>query len=397
MKTQLPSPYLLGLLPLIALAVVSQLYVLLPVTALLAGSLGVSEGQASGLSTIFSIGYASGMLVWGVLSDRYGRRRVLMLGMSCLLWLTLLQTWVESWQSLLVLRGAQGFFAATFAPVIMVWLAENVALPQRLSVIAYLSCAFLLAGVLGQSMGAWLIIDDLKTLMWVFAGCYALALVVIGRLPAPLMRPKEPPRISDLIKSLPTLLVHPKLRALYLTSLLLLWTFVVIYVWLTQHRDTGLSQMGLSIGLVRSIALPAMLLTLNSVWLIRRIGAERVLIGSIVVMMLSLPFQYVSVQMLWPSGLLLGHFVYVAALAYCLPCLIATVGQQAQSIQTERLSNVQGSAVSMYAFLLFIGTSLGAYLPNVWPIEWVFGVLMLGLLAAAVLLYRGSGCQSQGH
>ncbi|MBP6116745.1 MAG: MFS transporter [Neisseriaceae bacterium] len=390
MNQQSKTPYFLWFIPLIALVVVSQLYLLLPVTAVLSRYLNVTPIQASGLSTVFSIGYAVGVLVWGVLSDKYGRQRILMLGMSSLLLATLIMTQLTTWSGFMLLRSIQGFFAAAFAPVIMVWLAENVALPRRLTVIGYLSCAFLLAGVLGQSVGAWLIVDGVNSVMWLYAGCYVVALAVVMRLPDQPRRPDQATiKLGDLIKALPSLLAHPKLRALYLTSLLLLWTFVALYVWLTQQDGPRLSLMGLSVAGLRTIAIPAMLLTLSSMWLSRRFGAQRVVLVTLAVMLLTLPLHYVAVQALWPSTLMVGHFVYVAALAYCVPCLIVAIGGHAQTIRTAKLSNVQGSALSLYAFLLFVGTSLGAYFVNVLPIEWLLGGLMVGMAVSAYWLYRG--------
>ena len=58
-----------------ALVVLTQLYLAIPLIAPVGRGLGGDATLA--LSTAFSLCYASGFLIWGPISDRYGRKKIL--------------------------------------------------------------------------------------------------------------------------------------------------------------------------------------------------------------------------------------------------------------------------------------------------------------------------------
>jgi len=65
-----------------ALLVLTQLYAAIPLLEPVTAALGVDATFA--LSTSFSLTYAVGFLVWGPVSDRYGRRRVVVTAVGVL-------------------------------------------------------------------------------------------------------------------------------------------------------------------------------------------------------------------------------------------------------------------------------------------------------------------------
>ena len=97
-----------------ALVVLTQLYLAIPLIAPVGRGLGGDATLA--LSTAFSLCYASGFLIWGPISDRYGRKKILLCGMTLLILTTACCAMAPNLPTLGVLRGLQGFSAASFAP-----------------------------------------------------------------------------------------------------------------------------------------------------------------------------------------------------------------------------------------------------------------------------------------
>jgi len=92
---------LLGLQP-----VATDLY--LPALPALTLDLGASMSQAQLTLTAMLLAFGFSQLVWGPVSDRWGRRPVLILGMGLFAWGALGSVWAASVDSLIVWRALQG-------------------------------------------------------------------------------------------------------------------------------------------------------------------------------------------------------------------------------------------------------------------------------------------------
>lgn len=69
------------LLVVTALFVLTQLYAAISLIAPVSRDLGGDVTFA--LSTVFSVCYAVGFLMWGPLADHYGRKRIMVIGLAC--------------------------------------------------------------------------------------------------------------------------------------------------------------------------------------------------------------------------------------------------------------------------------------------------------------------------
>jgi DHA1 family bicyclomycin/chloramphenicol resistance-like MFS transporter len=110
--TPLPLVVLLGLL--IALpALGTDLFV--PALPALADALGVPASTAQLTLTLYFVGLAAGQLLWGPLSDRYGRKPILIGGLAIMLVASGAAASAESLAAVVVARLAQGFGMASGA------------------------------------------------------------------------------------------------------------------------------------------------------------------------------------------------------------------------------------------------------------------------------------------
>src|SRR5690606_17283429 len=128
-----------GLLVGAAVFVLTQLYAAIPLLGPVGDDLGGDVTFA--LATCFSLCYATGFLIWGPVSDQYGRKKVMTAGLLVLSAATLACAFTASVAWLGALRGVQGLAAASFAPTALAYLSEAVPPHRRAGAIGAMSTA----------------------------------------------------------------------------------------------------------------------------------------------------------------------------------------------------------------------------------------------------------------
>jgi YNFM family putative membrane transporter len=383
----LPSFALRVLLVACALAVVSLLYLPLPILPQLAQTHGLGAA-AAGVISVFGLAYASGVLVFGPLSDRLGRRRVMVCGLTALALVTALLAAAKSAPLLLFGRAVQGLAAAAFPPVVIAYLAERGTPRQRVWSVAWLSTAFLSAGLLGQIYGAsvagrW----GLGMALLPLGAVFALTACWLWRTPADAGRSSAASPLAG-YRQLGHLLADPHLRRVYAPALLLLLCFVAFYLVLDTRLGPALQAQGISALAVRELALPGFLAPLAVAALMPRWGAERVVRVGLTIATSGLGLCAWASGASHLYGLLAASVMFVAGIGVSVPGLIARVTGVAAA-------PLRGLAVAFYTFVLFVGASLGPWLARqtaAWPVAYAF--LLLAALLGAGALYATFGRRS---
>ncbi|MBK1686642.1 MFS transporter [Rubrivivax gelatinosus] len=380
-----PSTPLRLLLTLCALAVVSQLYVPLPILAQLAQELDVAPGVAAGAAGAFGLAYAAGFLVFGPLSDRLGRRQVMVWGLGALALLSASVAWSHAAPLLMAGRALQGFAAAAFPPVVIAYLAERGSARQRSWAVAGLSTAFLSAGLLGQIYGGavagrW----GLGVAMLPLALVYAATAGALALTPADPRPAARPDRWLAVYRPLGALLADTRLRRVYAPALLLLMCFVAFYLALDAQAGSALQALGITPLAARAVALPGFLMPLAAAVLMPKLGARR---------LVALGLGLASAGMAacaaagpeHPLELLAASVLFAAGLGFSVPSLIARVAGLADA-------PARGLAVALYTFVLFVGASVGPWLAQAtahWPLATT--LWLLAALLGAATVYAVSG------
>lgn len=146
----LPYAWMTVILCWSAVVVMSSLYVTIPLVPLFAKVFGKTLAEAALPGSIFSLGFAAGCLIYGGLSDRFGRKQVIVAGLLALTILSLSLSLTNQYSVLVVLRLLQGLAAATFSPVALAYAVDMFPTEKRVTAIGFISTGFLVAGIAGQ-------------------------------------------------------------------------------------------------------------------------------------------------------------------------------------------------------------------------------------------------------
>ena len=355
-----------------ALLVLTQLYAAIPLLAPISSDL---HGNATvALSTAFSLTYAAGFLIWGPVSDHYGRRRTMALALGILTVSTGCCALAPSVPALAALRAIQGLSASGFAPVALAYLSEALAPHRRAGAIGAMSTSFLVAGIVGQVLASLVALH--LGWRWFFPLCGGLLAVALAVVLTVVHDATSGPSGSSLrgqFASLGRLALRPAVLALSLAHVTLLMVFVAMYTGIGGHLET-LGLRPTSIILIRLAALPAMFLCL---------GAGRLAVRWSWAQTARLGFGVSALGMLGEAllaeslaGLVACSVVYVAGVALAVPAMISLYGQVS--------APNRGSGMALNGFILFVGTSAGPLLATSSPTFRALALALTGILVLAL-------------
>jgi predicted MFS family arabinose efflux permease len=368
--TQVVAP--LAILVPCALLVLMQLYLAIPLAPVVGDALA-SGGAAAALGSAYSLAYALGLLIFGPLSDRYGRKVVLVPGMVALAIATAALSLASSMTMVGVLRAVQGLLAASFAAVTLAYVGEALPRRWRSTGIGAVATAFLVAGIAGQVYAQ--AVADALGWRWVFglaAPAFALAAVGLGTILAEPARRSSPASLGQEYRQLATLARQRQLALPYLALFTILLSFVAMYAALGPWLGTRFGLDSAEILLVRLAGLPGMILAPLAGWLVGRFGAARVSVAGFGMAAVGLILEAVTAGILW--ALVAASGVFVAGIATAVPAMITLVG--------GRAGPARGGALGFGGFALFAGASCGPLLLGL-PLG--FSGLLLALAALLIV------------
>ena len=357
-----------------ALLVLTQLYAAIPLLAPISADL---HGNATvALSTAFSLTYALGFLIWGPVSDHYGRRRTMALALGILTVSTGCCALAPSLPALAALRAIQGLSASGFAPVALAYLSEALAPHRRAGAIGAMSTSFLVAGIVGQVLASLVALH--LGWRWFFPLCGGLLAVALAAVLAVVHDAAHAsgPSGSSLrgqFASLGRLALRPAVLALSLAHVTLLMVFVAMYTGIGGHLES-LGMRPSTIILIRLAALPAMFLSLGAGrFAARRSWAQIARLGFGVSALGMLGEALLADSL---AGLVTASVVYVAGVAMAAPAMISLYGQVS--------APNRGSGMALNGFILFVGTSAGPLLATSSPTFRALALALTGILVLAL-------------
>jgi YNFM family putative membrane transporter len=355
------------------------LYATQPLLPRLVEVYGISPGTASWSVSVTTGALALAVIPASALSERWGRRPVMLASLTGAVVLGLAAAVAPSFGVLLVLRGLEGLALAGLPAVGMAYLADEID-EGHLGSAMGLYVAGNSVGGFGGRVVVSAIADVTGSWRWALggiAGVSAACLVAFWLvLPASRRFTPSPVSARALLVEARTHLADPVLRRLYLVGLLLMGVFVCAYNYVTfLLLGPPFRLPELVVGFVFVLYAVGTATSTRAGRLADRVGARRVLLGA---------------GLLAAAGALVTLVPFTAAVVGGLALL--TVGffaghTVASSWVGRRAEHGRAVASGLYLFAYYVGSSVGGTLGGVaygaagWPASVAF---MVGLLALAV-------------
>ncbi|KAF6629207.1 MFS transporter [Paenibacillus sp. EKM208P] len=345
----LPYAWMTVILCWSAVAVMSSLYVTIPLIPLFAKVFGKTLAEAALPGSIFSLGFAAGCLVYGGLSDRFGRKQVIVTGLLALTIISLSISLTSQYSVLVILRLLQGLAAATFSPVALAYAVDMFPAEKRVTAIGFISTGFLVAGIAGQVFS--IVISEQmgwNTVFRMLGILYAITFLIVLFFLPKTPSPQRGVRIWAAFSQLGTVLRSYPLWLSYTVAFVLLMSFVSMYTVLGSYL--GGPEFGLNsrqMLYVRSAGIIGMLLSPFAGKLAQKYGVHLILRTALILAILSLALMGMTHSLI---AIVVLSVCFVSGIALSVPSLIAIVGQLGGA--------ARAIAVSLYTFVLFAGTSL---------------------------------------
>ncbi|MBM7620707.1 MFS family permease [Bacillus tianshenii] len=361
------------LLTIMGLLVVCNLYTLIPLYQPISLEWQIPESQAVLASSFFSIFYAIGLLTFGPLSEKLGRKNVLMYGMLFSACATLFVSFAGNIHYLYGFRSLQGFALGCFAPVAFAYCFDHYTENLRTMTISFINAAFLLAGIAGPLVSEWLEYSyRWQTVFIVFGFLYAITFVLC----AVILRHSMSGAASQskIWQPFFYLLSDRKLLTCYLIVFSLLLSFVAFYDSLYQYLLLTYPEQPFI--LVRSIGLIGVVSCFFSNSLQKRLKVPSLLLCCSIAIILS--FALILIHPV-PIVISLASILFVAAISIYLPSIISYVGMLG--------AQYRASAISLYSFTLLSGTSFGPIISHAFSFAMTLLILSCWFMINILLLY----------
>ena len=359
-------------------ATFALLYCVQPMMPLLSRDFGINAAQSSLVLSVSTAMLAIGLLITGPLSDRLGRKPVMVLALACAALATLASAVMPTWQTVLITRALVGLSLSGLAAVAMTYLSEEIH-PQHIGLAMGLYIGGNAIGGMSGRLITGVLIDFVSwhTAMLVIGGLALIAAVVFWRIlpESRNFRPQtlQPRRLLD------GFLMHLRdagLPWLFLEAFLLMGAFVTLFNYIgyrllaaPYHLDQAM------VGLLSVVYLAGIYSSAQVGALADKLGRRRVFWASIVVMAAGMLMTLLTPLAAIFVGMLVFAFGFFGAHSV------------ASSWIGRRALQAKGQASSLYLFCYYAGSSVAGTAGGVFWHHFGWngvGLFIGGLLAIAL-------------
>lgn len=333
-----------------SLIVVSSLYLTIPLFSIFEDVFQISSSKAAWAGSAFSFAFAGGALLFGGLSDRYGRKKMMIAGLCLLTVSTPFIGTVHEFQWLIVLRVIQGLAASMFPPSVLAYAMEMFPTKKRVTILGFISTAFLMASIVGQIYSSTVVLGlSWKYVFYILGIVYFVSLFLITVcIPKDITKKPEGNFFSPL-KRIGGIFKKKSLPFCYIISSILFISLVGFFSTIGSYLSSSL--FGLShqeILWIRAAGIIGMFISPFDGRLVTKFGVKNVLWCGLIMAGIGLALVGTWGNL---TFLILTSIIFTAGIAMALPALLSLIGTLA--------GELRASALSFHMFMLFIGASLG--------------------------------------
>lgn len=362
-------------------AVFSSLYCVQPMMPFLAKFFHVTPTHSSFPLSFSTIALALGLLFAGLISDRFGRKPIMVISLFSTAILLLMSAFLPYWEVFLATRMMVGLAVSGVASVAMTYIGEEIAQKDvGFAMGLYISGTAI--GGMGGRLIAGVLLDYISwqaATMIIGVLNLFIAITFYIALPASKHFKAYPIQFSRFIESFKKNLADPKLRLLFAEGFILMGCFVTVFNYMSYHlleKPFELSQTW--IGLISIAYLSGIYSSPRAASWSRKFGRSKVLIAMFLSMIIGLWIMLIPSLWVILIGLFIFTFSFFAAHS------TSSSWVSVQSLQYRAVGS------SLYLFCYYLGSSvLGSANGLVWEnYGWfgltlmISGVLLLGLVIA---------------
>jgi predicted MFS family arabinose efflux permease len=352
-----------------------------PLLHIIAQDFQTDIGSAGFIVTAYTIPYGLFQLVYGPLGDYLGKLRVMTVAMAMFAFGTAICAAAPNLLILDLLRFLTGVAAAALIPLSIAYIGDNFAYQERQAAIGQFLGAVALGNILSTSLGG--IVADFLSWRYIFLlyGLVSIGVfIALWRVSHNLPDQTKSGGGITLVSFKPyyQLMEQPATRlvivAVFIEGLFFFGSFAFLGAFLKDDYD--LPYLGIGF-ILAGFGIGSLLYTRSVKWLVRHFGENGLMLyGGLVACGSYLLIALVPSWILFiPLNILMGLGYYM-------------IHSTLQTKATELAPNARGTAVSLFAFSLFLGQGIGAALlgviinrPNGYTASFCLSGIVMALLS----------------
>ncbi|MBI6898885.1 MFS transporter [Pseudomonas putida] len=361
-------------------ATFALLYCVQPMMPLLSREFSINAAQSSLVLSVSTAMLAFGLLVTGPISDRIGRKPVMVFALLCAALSTLASAVMPSWELVLATRALVGLSLSGLAAVAMTYLSEEIH-PQHIGLAMGLYIGGNAIGGMSGRLITGVLIDFVSwhTAMLAIGGlALAAALVFWKVLPESRNFRSQTLNPRSLLDGFVMHFRDAGLPWLFLEAFLLMGAFVTLFNYIGYRLLAGPYHMNQAlVGLLSVVYLSGIYSSAQVGALADKLGRRKVFWASIVVMAGGLLMTLANPLAMIIVGMLVFTFGFFGAHSV------------ASSWIGRRALKAKGQASSLYLFCYYAGSSVAGTAGGVFWHQWGWngiGLFIGSLLAVALLV-----------
>ncbi|MFC7537441.1 multidrug effflux MFS transporter [Sphingomonas sp. GCM10030256] len=345
------------------------------------------ENRRQLIVVAYTFGFGFGVLLWGPLADRFGRKPILAIGIAAYTVLAVLCAWAPSFEMLIAARALQGACAAVTRVLVVAMVRDLFEGEAMARVMSLVFMVFMLVPVLAPSIGQLILLaGPWRLIFLVLAGYGALMLAWSWlRLPETLHPEyRRPLEVQPMVEASRMVMTERQSIGYTLAQTAIFAGLVAYIASIQQIVFDAFRQPG-AIGLVfAAVAAPMALASWINSRLVGRYGLRRV--GHLgVVAFVALTFGHALVADLFSETLV--EFAIIQGLVMA---SFAFTSSNLNTLALEKMAPIAGIASSIQGFIGSIGAAIigfaigqsfdGTQIPFLW------GLALAGFAGAALVV-----------
>ncbi|CDO58741.1 MFS family multidrug efflux protein, similarity to bicyclomycin resistance protein Bcr [Candidatus Phaeomarinobacter ectocarpi] len=352
------------------------------------------ENRRQFVITAYIMGFGIAQLFYGTISDRFGRRPVLMFGLAVYVGASALASYVPNFESLLAIRFIQGIGTAATRVIAVSIVRDTFGGARMASVMSLVMMVFMAVPLIAPNIGQLIILfGDWQSVFWV-TGILGAVMAVWSyiRLPETLHPEYRLPLTFTRVSSAFRVVVTT--RASFGYALATALTFAVLFAFISQAEQLFTQTFGLgdyfTLAFSGTVVFMAAASFTNS-RLVERMGMRR--LSHTALMCFA---GLIALALVFALGLgdAFPFWLFSLMIASIFACF-GFIGTNFNALAMDPLGHVAGTASSVLGFLqTFVGGVLGAtigYMYDGTAVPLFAGYLMLALGAIACVAMAEGG------